>query len=217
LRPGVYLKLTVSDTGAGIPDDIVGPIFDPYFTTKPKGEGTGLGLATVHGIVKNHSGEIRVASPPGRGADFVVYFPVTTKTTEDLPYEIQALPTGTEQVLLVDDELAIARMASQVLTRLGYVVTFRTSSIEALELFKARAHDFDLIITDTTMPNMTGEKLAQAILAVRPDMPIILCTGYSKTMTPEAAEEIGIKAFVYKPIIKADLARTIRNVLDSND
>lgn len=180
LEPGDYLKLVVSDTGTGIPSAVIDSIFEPYFTTKAPNEGTGIGLSTVHGIVKNYGGEIEVESESGKGTVFTLYLPVTKKYSQDRSYEKETLPSGTERILFVDDELPIARMGSQILDRLGYTVTIRTSSIEALELFRSRPGDFDLVISDTTMPNMTGDRLADELLKIRPDIPIILCTGYSK-------------------------------------
>jgi PAS domain S-box-containing protein len=214
LKPGNYMKVTVSDTGPGISPDIIDSIFEPYFTTKGVGEGTGMGLAMVHGIVKNYSGEITVDSELGKGTTFLIYLPITKKRDAYRPYEQGDLPSGNERILFVDDELPIAKMGSQLLERLGYRVTVRTSSVEALELFRSKPDDFDLVITDMTMPNMTGKELAMELIAFRSDIPVILCTGYSKNISDETAAEIGIKAFAYKPIVKADLARTVRKVLD---
>ncbi len=214
LKPGDYLKLSVSDTGSGISPEVMKSIFDPYFTTKAPGEGTGMGLATVHGIVKRYGGEIVVDSEVEKGSIFTVYLPITKKRTDAESYQTEALPFGTEQILFVDDELPIAAMGGQLLEGLGYQVTVRTSSVEALALFRSKPDDFDLIITDMTMPNMTGDKLAAELMKIRPGIPVILCTGYSKKISNEAALDIGIKAFAYKPTVKADFARTIRKVLD---
>jgi signal transduction histidine kinase/CheY-like chemotaxis protein len=213
LKPGHYLKATVSDTGPGIAPDIIDSIFEPYFTTKGIGEGTGMGLAMVHGIVEGYGGKITVETELGEGSVFSIYLPITKKRYYR-PYEEKDLPLGTERILLVDDELPIAKMGSQILERLGYQVSVRTSSVEALELFRSRPNDFDLIITDMTMPNMTGDVLAMELIALRSDMPVILCTGYSKKISDEKALQIGIKAFAYKPMVKADLAKTVRKVLD---
>ncbi len=180
LKPGDYLKLSVSDTGNGISPEIIASIFEPYFTTKTPGEGTGMGLATVHGIVHRYGGKIMVESEVGKGSTFNVYLPVTEKDTEAEPYRTDALPTGTERILVIDDELPIAKINSQILQRFGYHVTIRTSSIEALELFRSKPNGFDLVITDMTMPNMTGDKLAAELITIRPEIPVILCTGYSK-------------------------------------
>ncbi len=214
LNAGNYMKITVSDTGSGISPDIIGSIFEPYFTTKGVGEGTGMGLAMVHGLVETYGGEITVDSELGQGTTFSIYLPVTKKSESCRQYEKEALPSGTDRILLVDDELPIVKMGSQVLERLGYRVTIRTSSFEALELFRSKPDDFDLVITDMTMPNMTGDKLAIEMKKIRPEIPVILCTGYSKKVSDETASEIGIKAFAYKPIVKADLAKTVRKVLD---
>jgi len=214
LKPGNYIEIKVSDTGKGIAPEIIGSIFDPYFTTKGPGEGTGIGLAMVHGIIKSYSGKISVDSKPGQGTLFTIYLPVTRKRQEHRPYEPETLPAGTERILFVDDEAPLAKMGGQALERLGYTVSIRTSSIESLELFRTKPNDFDLVITDMTMPNITGDRLAIELMKIRPDIPVILCTAYSKRISDEMASEIGIKAFIYKPIVKADLAKTIRKVLD---
>ena len=214
LKPGNYIKLTVSDTGTGIPPDIIDSIFEPYFTTKDPGEGTGMGLAMVLGIIESYGGKITVNSTLGKGATFTAYLPITRKRKVQRQYEPEELPKGTERILFVDDEEPIAKMGRQGLELLGYQVATRTSSVEALELFKSKPNEFDLVITDMTMPNMTGDKLAMELMKIRPDIPIILCTGYSKKISDDSASEIGIKAFTYKPVVKADLAKTVRKVLD---
>ncbi len=215
LKQGNYLEIKVSDTGHGIAPDIIGSIFEPYFTTKGVGEGTGMGLALVHGIVETYGGKITVDSALGKGTVFTIYLPLTKKREDYQLYQKEKLPSGTERILLIDDELPIAKMGSQVLERLGYRVTVCTSSVEALELFRSKFDDFDLVITDMTMPNMTGDKLAMELISFRPNLPVILCTGYSKKISDETASEIGIKAIVYKPTGKADLAKTVRKVLDA--
>ncbi len=214
LKPGGYVELQVSDTGQGIDPEILDSIFDPYFTTKGPGEGTGMGLSMVHGIVESYSGKILVESTPGQGSTFTLYLPISTSQKEQIVYRSEDLPLGTENVLLVDDEAPLTRMTGAVLKSLGYSVTSRTSSLEALELFSSKPDDFDLVITDMTMPNMTGDQLAVALLKIRRDIPVILCTGYSKKVSDTSAAALGIKAFAYKPIVKADLARTVRKVLD---
>ncbi|RLB76707.1 MAG: hypothetical protein DRH24_17435 [Deltaproteobacteria bacterium] len=214
LKPGNYIELKVSDNGVGIAPEIIDSIFDPYFTTKGPGEGTGMGLAMVHGTIESYGGKISVDSKPGQGTLFTIYLPVTRKRHEDRPYQLEELPTGTERILFVDDEAPIAKIGGQALQRLGYTVSIRTSSKEALELFRTKPNDFDLVITDMTMPNMTGDSLANELMKIRPDIPVILCTGYSKNITDETAAKIGIKAFAYKPIVKADLAKIVRKVLD---
>jgi len=214
LKPGDYVEISVSDTGAGIPPELLHSIFDPYFTTKGIGEGTGMGLAVVQGIVEKGDGKIIVERRPDKGTRFCVYLPVTKKRlVQQLP-ETEQLPSGTERILFVDDEAPIAEMGRKMLESLGYSVTIRTNSIDALELFRQKPDDFDLVITDMTMPNMTGDVLAVQLMAVRTDIPVILCTGYSKKISGDSAAEIGIKAFAFKPIVKADLAKTVRDVLD---
>jgi len=212
--PGRYQQVTVSDTGHGIDRSVVDRIFDPYFTTKEKGEGTGLGLAVVHGIVKAHRGIIRVESEPGAGSLFRVYLPVAHEAIPTVAASFEGLKTGHECILVVDDEESIAEMMSRMLERLGYEVITRTSSVEALELFKKRPKKFDLVITDMTMPNMTGKELAQRIREIRGDLPIILCTGFSELMSEHQAKTIGIQAFIMKPVLREEMARTIRRILD---
>jgi CheY-like chemotaxis protein len=209
-----YLSITVSDTGVGIEPHIINSIFDPYFTTKPFGEGSGMGLAVVHGLVKSYNGKITVKSEPGKGAGFTVHFPITKSDQILQPYGPEYLPSGTEKLLLVDDEDAIANIYGLSLKRLGYRITTRTSAVEALDLFRAKPKDFDLVITDMTMPVMTGEVLAAELMAIRPEIPVIVSTGYSKRISESQAKQNGIKALVIKPIIKADLAKTVRRVLD---
>jgi signal transduction histidine kinase/CheY-like chemotaxis protein/PAS domain-containing protein len=216
LRPGNYLEMKVSDTGVGISENDIESIFEPYFTTKGPGEGTGMGLAMVYGIIETYGGTISVDSNFGQGTVFTIYLPTTKRSKELRPYESGDLPCGSERILLVDDEAPIANIGSQVLKRLGYNVSIRTSSLEALELFSSKPNDFDLVITDMTMPNMTGDILSKEMMDIRPDIPIILCTGYSKRISEGRVNDIGIKAFAYKPFVKADLAKTVRKVLDGN-
>ena len=173
-----------------------------------------MGLSTVHGIVKQYGGDIIVDSEVDKGSTFSVYLPVTRKRATEKPYQTELLPSGNERILVIDDELPLAKMSGHLLEHLGYHVTVRTSSIEALALFKSKPDQFDLVITDMTMPNMTGDKLAVELMSIRPDIPVILCTGYSKKMSDASVSEIGIKALTYKPIVKADLAKTVRKVLD---
>lgn len=216
LKPGSYLKLSVSDTGHGIAPDAYEKIFDPYFTTKKKEEGTGLGLAVVQGIVKSHNGAVTVESEVGKGTTFHVYLPVIMRklTAEE---EISTpLPMGHECILFVDDEQPLVEIGKQMLQRLGYTVATRTSSVEALELFKANPDRFDLIITDIVMPNMTGEKLAEKMMDIRSDIPVILCTGYSEKITRKHASDMGIQSFLMKPLVMRDLATTVRQALAAN-
>jgi PAS domain S-box-containing protein len=214
LSAGAYTKLRVSDSGHGMDKQIVDRIFDPFFTTKERGEGTGMGLAVVLGIVKSHGGTITVDSTIGEGASFDVYLPVIKHEADTDIRPKVVMPTGSEQILFVDDEKALAELGLQILKRLGYNVITRTSSIEALELFMAQPDKFDLVITDMTMPNMTGDELAVKMMEIRPDIPVILCTGYSERISKNKAHEIGIKEFVLKPIIMSDMALTVRKVLD---
>jgi PAS domain S-box-containing protein len=211
---GDYIEISVSDTGTGIAPEILEKIFEPYFTTKGPGEGSGLGLAMVHGIVESYGGKITVDSKLSEGTTFTVYLPVTRKRKIHRLYEQAELPSGSERILFVDDEAPIAKMGSQTLEGLGYTVSIRTSSIEALELFRTKPNDFDLVITDMTMPNMSGDKLAVELMKIRPDIPVMLCTGFSKKISDDSIETIGIRAVAYKPIVKADLAKTVRKVLD---
>jgi len=214
IDPGAFIKLTVSDTGHGISSEVMDRIFDPFFTTKEKSEGTGMGLAVVHGIIKSHGGIINVESELGKGSTFDVFLPVIESGIALKSERVKSIPIGSERVLFVDDEELQVDLGKQMLERLGYKVKSRTSSLEALKLFQKKPYDFDLIITDMTMPQMTGEKLAKEFMQIRPDIPIILCTGYSELISEEKAEKMGIRAFVMKPVVMSDIAKTIRNVLD---
>ncbi len=213
IKPGPYLRLTVTDTGHGIKPEIMERIFDPYFTTKDKGVGTGLGLAVVHGIVKRHGGAIKVSSEYGIGTAFEIYFPRLQAEEVEEPVVDDLLPRGSEKILFIDDEPMLADMGGQLLQRLGYDVVSKTDANEALALFQSRPDNFDVIITDMTMPKMTGEQLAKEILAVRADMPIIICTGFNKLITCQKARELGIRGFLMKPLSIADLAISIQEVL----
>ena len=218
MKPGVYQVINVSDTGTGINKDIIDKIFEPYFTTKDTGEGTGMGLAVIYGIIKNHGGDIKVYSEPGKGTVFNVYFPVpdsgiiekSTSTDSDQP-EVMG---NNENILFVDDEVSLVEMGTQMITNLGYQVQSRTSSIEALEAFKADPDKYDLVITDMTMPNMTGVKLAEKIHKVRADIPVILCTGFSNGINKNNYKAQGISALIMKPVIKRELAEAIKEALD---
>jgi len=214
LAPGDYLALTVTDSGHGIEPEILERIFDPYFTTKRFGEGSGMGLAVVHGIVKENGGGIQVESEPGQGSTFRLFFPLLRAGTEAEPEAHQPLPMGTERILLVDDEEKIVELGKRMLEHLHYRVTAKTDGPEALEAFRLAPEDFDLVITDMTMPNLTGDELSREVLRIRPDMPILLCTGYSERITEEEASTIGIRAFVLKPLALRELAETVRRVLD---
>lgn len=211
-----YIELTVSDTGYGIDPSIQNKIFDPYFTTKQKGKGTGLGLAMVYGVVKEARGHIKFQSSPGHGSHFYLYFPVIKEQEKQAKRIEKEDARGTERILFVDDEEPIARFVKQALERLGYKVSIYTKSIEALQFFEKHPNDFDLVISDMTMPEMTGDQLATQILACRPDIPIIICTGFSEKMNAEKAKSIGFKNFLIKPIEKQEIAKLIRNVLDGD-
>jgi signal transduction histidine kinase/CheY-like chemotaxis protein len=216
LPSGKYLKLTVSDTGVGMDEATRERIFDPYFTTKLPGEGTGMGLAVVHGIVKSCDGDILVFSERGKGTTFELYFPRIESDAEGSEsLDGEPVPGGNEHILLVDDEAQIVFMMRQMLNHLGYRVTTRTSSIEALEVFAVSPGKFDIIITDQTMPNMTGDELALKLMSIRKDIPVIICTGFSEKISEEKARKKGIRALLMKPVIKQEMARTIREVLDS--
>jgi PAS domain S-box-containing protein len=214
LSTGPYLKLGVSDTGHGMEQHVADRIFDPFYTTKERGEGTGMGLAVVLGIVKSHGGTITVESAVGDGSCFDVYLPIIEREAEAEIRPKPIMPTGSEYILFVDDEKSLVDLGLQILKRLGYDVTTRTSSVEALELFIAQPDKFDLVITDMTMPNMTGDQLAAKLMDIRADIPVILCTGYSERISKDKAHQIGIKEFVLKPIVMSDMAITVRKVLD---
>jgi len=214
LSPGPYFRLTVRDTGHGIDKTVMERIFDPYFTTKEKGEGTGMGLSVVHGIVTSYGGAITVDSQPGKGCTFEVFFPKIETWTPAETENAGPLPTGTERILFVDDEEVMVETTKGMLEHLGYKVVARTSSIETLEVFRNYPERFDLVITDMTMPKMTGDELARELLKIRPDMPIILCTGFNEKIDEEKAKEVGIREFVMKPTVMREMAMTIRNVLD---
>jgi len=215
LNPGAYLKLTVSDTGHGMDRAIIERIFDPFFTTKRPGEGTGMGLAVVHGIVKSYGGVLVVDSELGKGSTFNVFFP---RVEGDFLPEIDSvapLPKGKERILFVDDEEDLVAMVQQMLEPLGYGVVTKTNSLEALEVFKAQPDHFALVITDQTMPHMTGADLAQELMCIRPDIPIILCTGFSEIITADEAKALGIREFVMKPFTTSEITETMRRVLES--
>jgi len=215
LKSGKYAMLSISDNGSGIPRNLINNIFEPYFTTKEKGKGTGLGLAVVYGIVKEHKGDIKVYSEEGKGTTFNVYIPLMKKTTGTTTNDpVSVLPTGTESLLLVDDEKSIVGLEKQILERLGYNVVTQSSSIKALEVFKSNPNKYDLVITDMTMPGMTGDKLAKEILSIKLEMPIIICTGFSERINKEQADDIGVNGFLMKPVVKSEMAQMVRKVLD---
>ncbi|MFH1075527.1 MAG: PAS domain-containing protein [Pseudomonadota bacterium] len=217
MNPGKYTRLEVSDTGSGILPEIIDRIFEPFFTTKPKNEGTGLGLSVVHGIVKGYGGAITVESIPDKGTTFNVYLPIakTSDIAIEKPIKPMPLPTGSGRILLVDDEPSITRALKELLSLLGYSVTTKNSGAEALEEILRRPLDFDLVISDLTMPDMTGLELARKLDGISPPLPLILITGYGDTKTSSKAREIpSIKAIVAKPILSHELAKTIKQTLN---
>ncbi len=215
LQAGQYARLSVSDNGIGMSRDTIQKIFEPYFTTKEQGKGTGLGLAVVYGIVEEHKGEIKIYSEVGKGTTFNIYLPLMEKAIEiAMVDQVSGADTGTENILLVDDEVSVAKLEAQMLSRLGYQLTVKTDSLEALNAFKSDPDSFDLVISDMTMPNMTGDQFAKEILSIKPDTPIIICTGFSERINREQAEIIGVKGFLMKPVVKSDMAQMVRNVLD---
>ncbi len=215
LAPGRYLRLTVGDTGCGIPREIVDKIFEPYFTTKEEGRGTGLGLSTTYSIVRSCGGAITVYSEPGKGTVFHVYLPVADRRTDAAQKEEREAVAGGkgERILFVDDEAGIAELGKTTLERVGYTVTSCTDPRKALTLFFDNPAGFDLVITDMTMPGMTGKQLAEEILKNRPDLPVILCTGFSEHINEEKARNLGIKKFLNKPVSPRELAAAVREVL----
>jgi signal transduction histidine kinase/ActR/RegA family two-component response regulator len=218
IKAGKYIKLTISDTGHGIPIEDRKRIFDPYYTTKAQGMGTGLGLAVAQSIVKKHGGNILFSSKPGAGTDFFVYLPVIDKkeykVSEDVHENKSLLPAGIEHILLVDDEETIIETGREMLEHLGYSVETFNKSAYALNEFKKLPDRFDLVISDMTMPEMNGDELAKKMIAIRPDIPIIICTGYNPQIDEKTAKKIGLKAFIFKPLTFHKLATTVRNVLD---
>ncbi len=214
MTPGVYMQLNVSDTGCGIPAEIIDRVFDPFFTTKKRGEGTGMGLSVIHGIVESYNGTINVYSEVGKGSTFRVFLPAIERRDEADKRQDEDIPTGNERILFIDDEPMLVELSTSQLETLGYHVMSRSSSVDALSLFEEEPDAFDLVITDLTMPRMTGDELAGRLKAIRPDIPIILCTGFSATITSESAHRFGIDAFLMKPIIVREMAKVIRDVLD---
>jgi CheY-like chemotaxis protein len=217
LAPGAYVRLGISDTGSGIPQELLDKIFDPYFTTKDVGKGTGMGLAVVHGIVKTHNGSIFVDSEHRKGTVFHVYFPSSTKAVSEVTKRDEGIPTGKEKIIFVDDELSIVDLYRSMLERLGYSVISETDPLLVVERFQSNPLDYDLVISDMTMPNLTGDRLAEKLIKIRPDIPIIVCTGFSEKMSPEKAREIGIREVLMKPVGMKDLGNLIRKLLDEGE
>jgi CheY-like chemotaxis protein len=209
------MELTVTDTGSGMDRETRERIFEPYFTSKDQDKGTGLGLSVVHGIVKSLGGFITVDSAPSQGSSFNILLPRIEKSDSQSVAQSAPLPTGTEHILVVDDEEAIVAFEKQSLERLGYTVTSETDSQKALEIFRADPDKFDLVITDMTMPRLNGAELTKELLAIHPETPIILCTGYSALISEQKAKGLGIKEFLMKPVYITSLAKTVRKVLDN--
>jgi PAS domain S-box-containing protein len=213
LNPGPYLRLTVSDTGVGMTKEVLERAFDPFFTTKRPGEGSGMGLSVVHGIVKNAKGAITAYSDVGKGSTFNVFFPGVEAEESSVKVSPEPVATGRERVLLVDDEEVQVQSIRNMLERLGYTVVAMTDSAEALSLFRKDPRAFDLVITDQTMPQLTGVRLAEEILQIRPDLPVVLCTGFSEMVDANGAQAAGICQFLMKPFSLRDMGETIRRAL----
>ncbi len=216
LKSGHYLKLAIGDTGTGISPENLDHIFEPFYTTKPKDEGSGMGLSVVHGIVKSYNGAIRVESEEGKGSVFNVYLPRIEAEESEEVEDTSTLPIGKERILFVDDELLQTELAEEALGQLGYTVTTFTDPIQALEHFRAQPESFDMVVTDMTMPDMTGNVLGKQIKSIRPDIPIIVCTGYSEIMDEKSARQSGFAGFLLKPLIVEDIARLIRSICETS-
>lgn len=217
LKPGPYNRLTVSDNGCGMDTDTVKRIFDPYFTTKKQGEGTGLGLSVVHGIVAGMQGVIKVYSEPGEGTTFQVYLPCIEADPDLNDHTVDVLPRGSETILLVDDEEYVLDMTRELMEKLGYTVASRTSGVEALQAFQANPQRFDLVVTDQTMPKLTGIDLAAKIKALRSDIPVILCSGFSAGIAQQKLGTASVQTLLNKPVLKHELAAAVRNTLDNQN
>jgi len=216
LKSGRYMKLMVSDTGCGIPPDIKDKIFNPFFTTKEVGKGTGMGLSVLHGIVKSHKGDVKVYSEAGKGTSFHIYFPIIDKKgVKEAMMDMEDLPRGRERVLMVDDEKDITAVVRQNLEELGYVLVTENSALLALERFSQAPDQYDLVISDMTMPKMTGISLAEKLRAVRSDIPIIICSGLEDQSITDNVDQGRINAFLIKPFSKRTIAKLVRKVLDS--
>jgi PAS domain S-box-containing protein len=214
LQVGPHIRLTIQDNGIGMSCDVLERMFDPFFTTKPFGEGSGMGLSVVHGIVANHGGALMVDSQMGIGTKIELYLPAIPAPVWDGAGDQGPIPLGKETILFVDDEETIVWLGKELLAQLGYTVEVQTNSQEALNVFRQNPERFDLVITDQTMPGLTGEALSRELLRIRPEIPIILCTGFSHIMTAEKAKALGIQAYLMKPLAIRDLASIVRHVLD---
>jgi PAS domain S-box-containing protein len=215
LPPGEYARIGVRDTGHGIPKSILDRIFDPFFTTKKPGEGTGMGLSVVHGIVRKYRGEVKVKSVPGQGTDFEVFLPLSFLAARPSDDESRSAPGGRGRILYVDDEESLAEIGAELLAGLGFQVTAQTDSRQALELFRADPAAFDAVVTDQTMPGLSGTDLSRELLAIRPDLPIVLVTGFSESLSKERAKALGIRDFLLKPVLRKDLAGAVSRALDA--
>ncbi len=219
LPEGTYLELTISDDGVGMTTDIRSRVFEPYFTSRAKGEGTGLGLAVVHGIVRSYQGDIRVTSEPGLGSSFQVYLPASETNNETLP-ELERSeelgPSGNKRILFVDDDQVITEVNTLTFNQLGYETAAFTSSLECLDAFQNDPYGFDLLITDMTMPGMTGAELSKRVMEIRPDMPIILCSGFSEFMDAERAQRMGIRQYLLKPVTRTSFTTAIQKVFEKS-
>ena len=216
LKKGSYLRISVKDTGTGIPDDVRDRIFDPFFSTKPSGEGTGMGLSVVHGIITALGGGIAIDSKQGEGSTFHVALPLAEAKPVEEAVVWEAPPSGNERILFVDDEQGIAKMATHMLTSLGYEPVVTSSSLKALELFEENPDTFDILVTDQVMPDLTGSELAMKLRATRPELPVVICSGFSAQLTPEKAEDLGINEFLIKPIARKELGEAIRRALGAD-
>lgn len=214
LPPGEYVEIAVSDTGTGMEPEVMKRIFEPFFTTKKTGEGTGMGLAVVYGIVKAMEGDITAESTPGAGSVFHIYFPRHEGGPSLEEGADTAMPGGTERVLFVDDEEVLAELGKSMLEKLGYEVTVSTDSRKALGLVACEPSQFDVVVTDQTMPGLTGMALAEEVRKIRPQLPVVLCTGHSDAVSPESLASAGIEAFLMKPLTRAEMARAVREALD---
>ena len=214
LKPGTYVQLKIQDSGQGMSSEVLERIFEPFFTTKSLGEGTGLGLAVVHGIIVGHGGHIHTSSVVGQGTTFTILLPRLDVVLPEKSANVMDWPQGNGKVLFVDDEDVLARWGEQVLTHLGYTVIAKTNPHEALELLRKQPYQFDVVVTDQTMPTMSGETFAMALREIRRDIPIVLCTGFSHTMSEEKASQLGLRGFLMKPVNGAVLAKTLKDVLE---
>ena len=214
--PGPFVVLSVSDTGCGMDKKTMKRIFEPYFTTKKVGKGTGLGMAVIYGIVKDYAGFIKVESEPGKGTSFHIHFPILGRNnhSEERPMKKIFLPQGNERILIVEDDPFLPQITKRHLEKMGYTCTVTTDSHEALNIFRANPDQFDLLITDQTMPGLTGRELSEKILEIKPPMPIILCTGHSDIISKNDALAMGIKKYVLKPIHGDELLNAVREALN---